>query len=137
MQEGGPETKSKRQQCLREPYGDSYDWAWNISSLSISSIVIGAVTEYLEDEIRRQGNRILYGNSRQYEVGKRQIQTLSQFKKFNAAMAAAGQGKQGTFSEQTPTALPMISTEMQDKPMTLIRLLGAISTPTSAARSLR
>jgi hypothetical protein len=90
-----PERESLRQQCIREYYGDSYARAWDISPLSISSIFIDGGTEYLEDKLSQQANRNLYGNSRQYEVGKRQIRTLSQFRKFNAAMAVAGAGAVG------------------------------------------
>ena len=76
-----PENPSPRQQCLNESYGDSYAIAWDISPLSISSLLLDGVTEYVGDRLRQQANRNLYGDSvfssRQYEVGRRQIRTLS------------------------------------------------------------
>jgi hypothetical protein len=93
------EQPSPRQQCLNEYYGDSYATAWDISPLSISSILIDGgtkyLTEYLEDKLSQQANRNLYGNSKQYEIGKRQVRTLPQFRKFNAVMAVAGAGALG------------------------------------------
>jgi hypothetical protein len=92
-----PEEASPRQQCIEEYYGDSYETAFDISPLQISSILVDEVSEYfdVEGNLRRTANRNLYGDAEQYEAGKRQLRTLSQFRAFNAANAVAGAGAVG------------------------------------------
>lgn len=99
------DAESPRLQCLHSYYGDSYDVAWNVSPLSVPSLIMSGVTESMEDQLRRKGIGNLYGNARsgqyglvtgrQYAAGQRQMRTLAQFRRFNLALLAAGVGATG------------------------------------------
>ena len=94
------EKESDRQRCLQENYGDLYDKAWDLSPLSVSSVLTDEATEYLEDSLSRQANRNLYSLSpnvsqKVFATGQRQARTLMQFRRFNGAMAVVGAGAFG------------------------------------------
>ncbi len=92
-----------RKDCLRQTYGDSYDVAWDLNPLSVSSIVSNGITESLEDNLSRTANRNKYGDTLHNEAGRarqsaaanRQLRTLGQFKKFNIAMGVVGASAAG------------------------------------------
>ena len=69
----------ERKFCVQQTYGDSYQAAWDLTPLDLPSILIDEITELTEGALSRIGNRNMYGNARQYEAGKRQLRTLSQF----------------------------------------------------------
>jgi hypothetical protein len=85
----------ERKFCVQQTYGDSYQAAWDLTPLDLPSILIDEITELTEGALSRIGNRNMYGNARQYEAGKRQLRTLSQFRKFNASMAVLGAAATG------------------------------------------
>ena len=81
--------------CLLSNYGSLYDIASDLNPLSVSGLLGNEVTNTLESEIQKQGTRNLYGNSREYKTGQRQLKTLSQFRKFNIASLVLGAGALG------------------------------------------
>jgi hypothetical protein len=92
--------KSDRQKCLRDNYGDVYEYAFDLSPLSLASFAADEITEHLEDELSRQANRNLNslrpGVSQQiFQTGQRQARMLTQFKAFNGAMALVSAGAFG------------------------------------------
>lgn len=81
--------------CIMDNYGALYETAGALNPLSLSGIVGNEVAEALDTELQKQGNRNSYGNSKQFQTGQRQLRTLSQFRKFNAASLILGAGAIG------------------------------------------
>lgn len=81
--------------CLKNNYGESYEVAKELSPLSVASVVTNEVSELIETKLERDATRKLYGNSKDFDAGRRQLKTLAQFRKFNAGMAVIGAGALG------------------------------------------
>ena len=64
----------------------------SLNPLSVLGLVGHEVSEALGTKLQGQGNRNSYGNSKEFMTGRRQLRTLSQFKKFNAAGFVVGAG---------------------------------------------
>jgi RHS repeat-associated protein len=87
------EDESCVQKCLREYYGSLLDTAWDLSPFSFVSFALDEASSLLEDALKKQATRNL--NSPDYYIGKRQMRTLQQFRRFNAASAVVGAGAAG------------------------------------------
>lgn len=58
----------------------------------MSGFAENEISGCLDSSLQRQANRNSYGNSRSYHSGRRQLRTLYQFRKFNAASLVVGVG---------------------------------------------
>lgn len=81
--------------CIRDNYGSLYEAADALNPLSVSGLVGNEVAEVLDTELQKQGNRNSYGDGKQFRTGQRQLRTLAQFRKFNAASLVVGSGAIG------------------------------------------
>ena len=81
--------------CIRDNYGQTYETAKSLSPLSVVGAVANEVTEVLDGRLERTAVRNSYGNNREFRTAQRQLRTLSQFRKFNAANAVIGAGAAG------------------------------------------
>ncbi len=81
--------------CIQNRYGSIYEAADALNPLSVSGLVGNEVAEVLDTELQKQGNRNSYGNTKEFRSGRRQLKTLSQFRKFNAASLVIGAGAIG------------------------------------------
>jgi hypothetical protein len=83
-------------QCINNYYGDSYAIASSLSPLSLQGWLTHEATTHLEDKLSQKGNRNAWGSSKgEFDKGRRQLKTLSQFKKFNGASLILGAGAAG------------------------------------------
>ncbi len=80
-------------ECLKDNYGDLYDQAGYFDPLALLSFAANEFAEYASDRIYREGLRNI--NSGQFRTGQRQLRTLAQFNRFNAAAALVGAGAFG------------------------------------------
>ncbi|MFV0477687.1 MAG: RHS repeat-associated core domain-containing protein [Parahaliea sp.] len=80
-------------ECLKDNYGDLYDQAGYLDPLALLSVAANEFAEYASDRIYREGLRNI--NSGQFRTGQRQLRTLAQFSRFNAAAAVVGAGAFG------------------------------------------
>jgi RHS repeat-associated protein len=78
--------------CLNDNYGDLYTIAGYLNPLSIPSYALNQAGGEVARKLKQEGTLNLYAN---YKVGARQLSTLKQFNRFNAAMALAGAGALG------------------------------------------
>jgi hypothetical protein len=83
-------------QCINNYYGDSYVIASSLSPFSLQGWLTHEATTHLEDKLSQEGNRNAWGSSKgEFDKGRRQLKTLSQFKKFNVASLILGTGAAG------------------------------------------
>jgi len=78
--------------CLKNNYGSAYEWARTLNPLSAVSLANDLNSKYSSLKLRQAGARNINLN---YKVGARQLRTLGQFGRFNAAMGVVGAGAFG------------------------------------------
>ena len=77
--------------CLKNNYGSSYDWAQSFSLLGLPSAAYELYSNETSRALRKAATSKLYTDTA-YSAGKRQMKTLAQFSRFNNAMLVAGVG---------------------------------------------
>ena len=85
--------------CIATTYGEAYEVASDLSPLSVLSVGgnlgVSVASEWVEDSLSRTATRNLYGNRQHFNVGQRQLRTLSQLRAINNASMVLGVGAAG------------------------------------------